>query len=182
MTSKLVTHVVRQAFATGDPVLCEYCQRPISLDVSPTAHSRATGDHRIPRSRGGHNTRANIAVSCYWCNHIKGPLTADEFLAVRHDRHQLRLIRAQMTRLMAGLDGPVYGSYTEKAEEKHRRRQERLAERLRPPDRECADCDGTGRYKDRRGIERHCQCALTPLDPERAAAHIDGRRARKTAA
>lgn len=176
MTERVVNAVVQRAFSAGTPVGCEYCGQQIKLDVAPKAHTRATGDHRVPRCRGGRNVRSNIAVVCYWCNHIKGPLTADEFLAVRHDRRALRLAVHNMTLIIRGVEGPGYRNFRERVQAKNLRRQERLAERLRLPDPNCAKCMGGGRYSDKRRLERICPCALTPLDPARAAAHVDGRR------
>lgn len=176
MTERLVTAVVDRAFAAGAPVSCEYCGQLVRLDAQPAAHTRATGDHRVPRCRGGRNVRSNIAVVCYWCNHIKGPLTADEFLAVRGDRRALRVAVHNMTLILRGVDGPGYRNFRERAEAKNLRRQERLASRLRLPDPSCDRCMGTGRYSDKHRIERICPCSLAPLEPERVAAHIDGRR------
>lgn len=38
-------------------------------------------DHKIPKSRGGTDGPANIALACIPCNLSKGRLTADEFIA-----------------------------------------------------------------------------------------------------
>jgi hypothetical protein len=82
VTTKTVQHVF--ARANGN-VLCEYCSRRIYLNVAVTASDRAVGDHRVPRCRGGHHKAANIAVVCRACDVAKGPLTAEEYLAVRGD-------------------------------------------------------------------------------------------------
>lgn len=53
---------------------CVYCGRPAT-----------TVDHVIPRSRGGPNAQWNLVPACKECNHEKGSLTAEEFLALRGD-------------------------------------------------------------------------------------------------
>ncbi len=62
---------------------CFYCQ--LTMDFSQVQpHPRApTRDHLNPRSRGGKNTRENVVLACYLCNHQKGDMTLDEFRAYR---------------------------------------------------------------------------------------------------
>jgi 5-methylcytosine-specific restriction endonuclease McrA len=62
---------------------CVYCGVALTPD-------NYTKDHVIPLSRGGGINRENIAPACYDCNHLKGPLTASEFLAVRSDPKALK--------------------------------------------------------------------------------------------
>lgn len=62
---------------------CVYC----GVSLTPDNYTR---DHVIPLSRGGSTQRENIAPCCYDCNHLKGPLTASEFLAVRSDPKALK--------------------------------------------------------------------------------------------
>lgn len=40
-----------------------------------------TKDHKIPKSRGGRNTRDNIVPACEPCNNLKGSRTVAEFIA-----------------------------------------------------------------------------------------------------
>lgn len=55
-----------------DKKSCFYCQRYLNLrDVSL--------DHKIPTSRGGVTTLANLTTSCKWCNSDKSSLTDDEY-------------------------------------------------------------------------------------------------------
>src|ERR1044072_2185592 len=44
-----------------------------------------TIDHKTPICRGGSKVMSNTVGACATCNSAKGPLTVDEFLAVRHD-------------------------------------------------------------------------------------------------
>lgn len=46
---------------------CRYCMAPLTI-------SQATADHRVPRSKGGLNVRANIIAACQPCNAAKGSL------------------------------------------------------------------------------------------------------------
>lgn len=57
---------------------CYYCTRPLSKDV-------LSWDHVVPRCRGGDNGADNKVLACKPCNNRKGPLTGDEFEAVRLD-------------------------------------------------------------------------------------------------
>ena len=67
---------------------CHYCRRRM---VRGGLHGLApTIDHRVPRARGGANARANLVAACRACNEAKGPLTEDEFVAVRHCKRALR--------------------------------------------------------------------------------------------
>jgi 5-methylcytosine-specific restriction endonuclease McrA len=49
---------------------CFYCRR---TDLALTI------DHRIPKSRGGADTAANVVAACMTCNASKGVLTDEEF-------------------------------------------------------------------------------------------------------
>ena len=40
---------------------------------------RATFDHRIPRSKGGADTKENGVVACYSCNQHRGDLPFEEY-------------------------------------------------------------------------------------------------------
>lgn len=62
---------------------CVYCGK----DLTPSTFSQ---DHVIPLVRGGENKPFNKAPSCIKCNQAKGPLTAAEYLAVRHDPQLLK--------------------------------------------------------------------------------------------
>lgn len=54
---------------------CHYCYTPLTPRT-------ATADHKLPRSKGGRNTRENIAASCRDCNGAKGDMTEGRFFAV----------------------------------------------------------------------------------------------------
>lgn len=51
---------------------CFYCERPIAIETLVT-------DHKMPISRGGELTIANLAACCEGCNDSKGALTDWEF-------------------------------------------------------------------------------------------------------
>ena len=50
---------------------CYLCGRGVQ-NHDPASPSYATMDHVIPRSRGGHDTLDNLALSCLDCNQGKG--------------------------------------------------------------------------------------------------------------
>ena len=52
---------------------CHFCET--TLDN----FGDSTLDHLTPRSRGGDDSDENLALSCFECNHKKGPLTETEF-------------------------------------------------------------------------------------------------------
>jgi 5-methylcytosine-specific restriction endonuclease McrA len=52
---------------------CAYCHQ----EATPT--NRWEVDHIVPRSRGGSDRPANLALSCHACNQAKGDQTAEEF-------------------------------------------------------------------------------------------------------
>lgn len=99
-TSKTARKVVRAAFASTTPVRCEYCDRRLLWDMPLDDPRRATGDHRIPRCRSGPNQQWNIAVVCSPCNQAKGPLTTAEFMAVRHDPHELKRLKRFVSEML----------------------------------------------------------------------------------
>jgi 5-methylcytosine-specific restriction endonuclease McrA len=84
--SAKVTTVVVAAFAHRQAVFCEYCGRQVFVHLPEADPARATGDHRIPRSRGGTNHRQNIAIACRACNTAKGRRTEAEFRAAGRGR------------------------------------------------------------------------------------------------
>jgi 5-methylcytosine-specific restriction endonuclease McrA len=47
-----------------DKFICRYCGKKITME-------NGSIDHRIPKSRGGKNTRDNMIASCKKCNHEK---------------------------------------------------------------------------------------------------------------
>jgi 5-methylcytosine-specific restriction endonuclease McrA len=64
----------------GEP--CSYCGVTMNCDggwLGPQAPSK---DHRVPRVRGGPDTRENMIVCCRRCNEDKGALTTEEYMAV----------------------------------------------------------------------------------------------------
>src|SRR5260221_14793490 len=52
---------------------CWYCGVPLSKD---SGHA----DHIVPRSRGGPDCSANLALTCNFCNMAKQGLPLDEFM------------------------------------------------------------------------------------------------------
>jgi 5-methylcytosine-specific restriction endonuclease McrA len=43
--------------------------------------SATTGDHVVPRSRGGRTVLSNIVAACHWCNTSKGDRLLSEWIA-----------------------------------------------------------------------------------------------------
>lgn len=68
----------RRVQALSEAPRCYYCTRPLTRDV-------LSWDHVVPLCRGGDNGADNKVRACKRCNNRKGPLTAEEFLAVRDD-------------------------------------------------------------------------------------------------
>lgn len=69
---------------------CCYCGKSVVMPGKGIQKAHwATGDHAEPRctaNRKGNNRR----LCCYSCNQAKGPLSAAEFLALRHDGKALK--------------------------------------------------------------------------------------------
>jgi 5-methylcytosine-specific restriction endonuclease McrA len=51
---------------------CKYCLEPLPFHAS-------TAEHRVPKSKGGTNARANIDAACQPCNKAKGSSPAAWF-------------------------------------------------------------------------------------------------------
>lgn len=51
---------------------CAYCLSPISVDTS-------TIDHIVPRSNGGSHHITNLQLTCWNCNHHKGPMSDQDW-------------------------------------------------------------------------------------------------------
>ncbi len=51
---------------------CIFCQRALSVTVEGELASRATVEHIRPRSHGGDDSLANLALACAGCNNEKG--------------------------------------------------------------------------------------------------------------
>ena len=60
---------------------CHYC----GIDLHGTGYHE---EHKIPLSRGGLHDKSNVCLSCPTCNHKKGILTAEEFLALPKKENQ----------------------------------------------------------------------------------------------
>lgn len=56
---------------------CAYCDRQLS-------DRDATIDHIIPKHKGGHNTRNNLACACSNCNKAKGSQNVFDYLNPEH--------------------------------------------------------------------------------------------------
>ena len=52
---------------------CAYCDRQLS-------DKDATIDHIVPKHRGGHNTRNNLACACTNCNKAKGSMNVFDYM------------------------------------------------------------------------------------------------------
>jgi 5-methylcytosine-specific restriction endonuclease McrA len=69
-----IPKLLRQAVIARDGLVCVYCEAAL--------HQNAVHlDHKVPISRGGKHTVSNLCVSCAPCNHAKGTMTPEEFLA-----------------------------------------------------------------------------------------------------
>jgi 5-methylcytosine-specific restriction endonuclease McrA len=82
---------------------CYYCLDPICLVT-------VTGDHVIPRSKGGSIVKANIVAACQWCNSLKGNQDPEAFLRlILHPSEstldEYHIIRARRQTTMARLLG-----------------------------------------------------------------------------
>jgi len=153
---------VREAFQNSAEVFCEYCGQQVSGDVVNTARNRATGDHRIPKARGGSNERANIAICCYSCNKSKDMLTEAEFRAVMSDSRALGMLRGEIRRQERPSSSRP-ADVRQWVEVKENRRLARLMGRLVDADSNCELCNGSGEWR-RRGRVHPCQCRV--LDRE----------------
>lgn len=68
-----IVQAVRMAILSRDGFRCVYCgRRGKSLRI----------DHRLPVSRGGEATFANLSTACEDCDGRKGTMTAEEFQAL----------------------------------------------------------------------------------------------------
>jgi RHS repeat-associated protein len=56
---------------------CRYCGRDTTDEPGP---SRSEGDHAVPRSKGGNNSKDNINNSCRTCNRKKATKSVKDFL------------------------------------------------------------------------------------------------------
>jgi 5-methylcytosine-specific restriction endonuclease McrA len=65
--------LIEEQVLDGEWVICFYCKCTISASESHLEHKR-------PISRGGKNTKGNLALSCAPCNLKKGRKTDDEFM------------------------------------------------------------------------------------------------------
>lgn len=61
----------RRRLFTEDP-RCAYCRVELEFEDS-------TVDHKIPRCKGGNNSRENTVLCCNFCNNNKGSKTVSEF-------------------------------------------------------------------------------------------------------
>ena len=67
---------------------CYYCELTMERDL-PEAHpQRATLDHKVPRSRGGTWSNANLVAACRRCNHEKADLPYEVWGAYRRLRQE----------------------------------------------------------------------------------------------
>jgi len=52
---------------------CHYCKSELLL-------SKATLDHKIPKSKGGTDTLDNLVLACKFCNGLKGCIPYEDFI------------------------------------------------------------------------------------------------------
>lgn len=78
---------------------CFYCQLTMDFSLAQPHPRAPTRDHLTPRSRGGKNTRDNVVLACYLCNHQKGDMTLDEFRAFRRAVMVLGMSKREALRL-----------------------------------------------------------------------------------
>lgn len=161
------TRACRDAFAVLDHVHCEYCGTEVHQDVPINAPDRAVGDHRIPRARGGTNTRANIAITCNRCNQRKAMLTEHEYRTLIHDTAAIHALRKS---IHAALNPEVrtYESREDREEARRARQAQRLEGRRQPPNPRCTTCAGHGIVQHRVGRDDPCRCTIR--DPRGRAA------------
>jgi len=74
---KLTVQTIQQVYdeniiANGGVLRCIYCHKEL-------AKREATLEHKQPLSRGGTNTKENLAIACMYCNISKGDKTVEEF-------------------------------------------------------------------------------------------------------
>lgn len=65
---------------------CAYCGANVTFSDRAEPDERPTRDHIVPRSRGGTDAKANIAIACADCNVEKGKLDGEEFIAWKEGR------------------------------------------------------------------------------------------------
>lgn len=67
--------------------LCSYCKNAMRLPdeggsrYGYNSDHMATRDHRIPRSKGGDSSAANVVAACLRCNNLKGSMDEALFRA-----------------------------------------------------------------------------------------------------
>lgn len=157
---------VREAYENAAEVFCEYCGTQVYRDLPPSDGARATGDHRVPKARGGADVRANIAICCNSCNKRKGMLTEAEFRAVMSDHAALRVLRD----LVYQQERPEHRSKKDNWQAWEEVRQERqlarLMGRLVPADPDCELCLGKGEWR-RRSKVHPCRCRVLDAEERR---------------
>lgn len=62
----------RRCVREGVPMICMFCDKPVSRELHRKNPFRATIDHLVPRSKGGGNHFENLVIACYPCNIEKG--------------------------------------------------------------------------------------------------------------
>jgi 5-methylcytosine-specific restriction endonuclease McrA len=64
LTPKLARRKFRESIFEAWGWKCAYCDRQLCKDT-------ATIDHIVPKHKGGHSTRSNLACACNPCNKLK---------------------------------------------------------------------------------------------------------------
>lgn len=70
LTPKLARKKFRQSIFEAWKWNCAYCEKQL-------CHNTATIDHIVPKHKGGHNSRNNLACCCCSCNSSKGSQKLD---------------------------------------------------------------------------------------------------------
>lgn len=68
---------------------CFYCRSTMRRRHEPGVRQYATLDEKLPRWMGGLVNEENCVAACRLCNHRKGPLDAETFIALRRDTPKL---------------------------------------------------------------------------------------------
>lgn len=153
--------VLRNAFRFKLPVHCFYCGHEVQRGKrGQNPQWVATVDHLQPVSRGGENSYENAVIACYSCNKLKGALTLEEFLAVRHDSAALARARWVQDQILMGNPSDPELFLLLKAE-REAARLDKVMERMVEPDVNCPHCLGTGKFH-KKNKSHICRCSVPP--------------------
>ncbi len=81
---------------------CFYCGKDIFIHADQSYQRKATLDHKTPLAFGGEPFGDNVVAACRVCNHAKGHLDAESFIAVRNDHERRKeLLREAQAKIAA---------------------------------------------------------------------------------